>query len=230
MPSSLRCHEINEPPPNISCMDLNSAHDAGIREQTVAGAEFDTDFINSDMDEDVVFNEVTGEHQVTETDGDANLCRNLQINKYHPSLAYTTDQKWTIELLKVLNDMNAPDYAFKSIMEWARDAHADGYSFKAVVGGVSRSKNVDSLIKNSVHNARLVLPSVLTVNCPHSPHLDVICFDFVPQLLSLLQNRIIMTQENLVIDVNDPLKPYTSPDNLLNEAISGRSEYRKAYD
>ena len=86
---------------------------------------------------------------------------------------------------------------------------------------------MDCLI-NSVHNGRLVLPSVLTVNCPHQSD-SVICFDFVPrQLLSLLQNLSIMTQENLVIDVNDPLKPYTSPDKkLLNEAISG-SEYRKA--
>ena len=69
--------------------------------------------------------------------------------------------------------MNALDYAFKSIMEWARDACADG-SFKAVAGGVSRSKNVDSLI-NSVHNARLVLPSILTVN-PHPPDSDVFLF------------------------------------------------------
>ena len=72
-----------------------------------------------------------------------------------------------------------------------------------------------------------MLPSVLTVNCPHPPDLDDIFFDFVPQLLSLLQNRSIMTAENLVIDVNDPLKPYFSPDHVLNEAISG-SEYRKA--
>ena len=229
MPSSLRRHDVNEPPPKIQCMDLNSTHDAGIAEEMHAGAEFDTDFVNPDIDEDVVVNDATGEHHENKGDGGVNLCGNLQQNKACPSsLAFTTDQKWTIALLKVLDDMNAPDYAFKSIMEWARDARADGYSFKAVVGGVSRSRNVDSLI-NSVHNARLVLPSVLTVNCPHPPDSDVICFDFVPQLLSLLQNRSIMTAENLVIDVNDPLKPYTSPDHVLNEAISG-SEYRKAYD
>ena len=121
MSTSLCHHEINEPPPNIPCMNLNSAHDTGIKEQTLAGAEFDTNFVNSDMDEDVVCNEVTGEHQVKETDGDANLCGNLQNNTCHcPSLAYTTNQKWTIGLLKVLDDMNAPDYAFKSIvMDWA---------------------------------------------------------------------------------------------------------------
>ena len=52
-----------------------------------------------------------------------------------------------------------------------------------------------------------MLPSVLTMNCPHPPEdSDVIGFDFFPQqLLSLLQNWSIMTAENLVIDVNDPL-------------------------
>ena len=72
MPSSLCCLEINEPPPNVPCMGLDSAHDAGNRE-THAGIEFDTDFVNSDMDEDVVFNEVTGEQTEKGTDGDANL-------------------------------------------------------------------------------------------------------------------------------------------------------------
>ena len=42
---------------------------------------------------------------------------------------FTTDQKWTIALLKNLDDTNAPDYAFKDVLPWARDAHADGYSF-----------------------------------------------------------------------------------------------------
>ena len=135
MPSSLRCQEVNEPPPKIQCMDLNSARDAGIAEEMHAGADFDTDFVNSDIDVDVVVNEATGEHHENKRDGDVNLCGNLQQCKAcRSSLAFTTDQKWTIGLLKVLDDMNAPDYAFKSRMEWARDARADGYSFKAVAG------------------------------------------------------------------------------------------------
>ena len=41
---------------------------------------------------------------------------------------FTTDKKWTIALLKGLDGMNAPNYAFKDVLSWARDAHADGYS------------------------------------------------------------------------------------------------------
>ena len=42
---------------------------------------------------------------------------------------YTTDQKWTMALLKVLDNLNAPDYAFGAVLEWARSANAIGYSF-----------------------------------------------------------------------------------------------------
>jgi hypothetical protein len=59
--------------------------------------------------------------------------------------------------------------------------------------------------------------------------LDVVCFDLVPQILMLLQNRDIMIADNLAIGIKDPLKPYTSPNDTLDEALSG-SVYREAYD
>ena len=63
----------------------------------------------------------------------------------------------------------------------------------------------------------------------NGPTVDVIAFDFVPQLLSLLQNRDIMTKENLLLDLqNDPLARYKSPGNLRGEALSGQV-YQDAY-
>ncbi len=96
------------------------------------------------------------------------------------------------------------------------------------MGGLSHSKNVDSLI-NSVWNGNKLLPFACRVIVPHGPPSNVVCFDFVPQLLSLLQNSTIMTAENLVIDIDNPLKPYTSQGNILSESLSG-SVYHKAYN
>jgi hypothetical protein len=48
-------------------------------------------------------------------------------------------------------------------------------------------------------------------------------------LLSLLQNPTIMTAENLVIDIDNPLTPYTNQGNILSEALSG-CVYQKAYN
>jgi Plavaka transposase len=159
-----------------------------------------------------------GGFDVGEDEGPSFECKNFM---------YTTDQKWTVALLKTLDEANAPDYIFGQVLEWARLASSAGYSFHPA-GGLSRSKNVDALI-NSVRNANQLLPFVRRVNVPHASPSDVICFDFVSQLLSLLQNPIIMTQENLLISIKDPLKPYESKDNVLGDALSG-SVYRKAYN
>ena len=58
--------------------------------------------------------------------------------------------------------------------------------------------------------------------------IDVIAFDFTSQLLQLLQNKRLMTQENLLIDTQNPSAMYTSPNNILSEALSGYA-YRDIY-
>jgi hypothetical protein len=69
----------------------------------------------------------------------------------HPFF-FTSDQKWTIALVKVLDDMNAPDHAFTAELKWARGASEEGYTFYPK-GGQSRMQNVDVLF-NSVKNAK----------------------------------------------------------------------------
>jgi hypothetical protein len=50
----------------------------------------------------------------------------------HVPLMYTIDQKWTVGLLKILYNMNAPDYAFEAIIKWSRRAHEAKYSILRV--------------------------------------------------------------------------------------------------
>ena len=78
-------------------------------------------------------------------------------------------------------------------------------------------------------NACLLLPSIVPFTFDTGVLSNVVVFDFVPQLLSLLQNPLIMVQENLVIDINCPLKPYANPSQVLGEALSG-SVYADAYE
>jgi hypothetical protein len=99
---------------------------------------------------------------------------------------HTVDQKWTAALLKVMDNINAPDYAFGLILAWARGASTEEHSFHPP-GGLDCACNVTALVK-SIANATQVLPSVLLVSSPHGPPFDVVVFDFVPQLLCLLQN------------------------------------------
>jgi hypothetical protein len=55
--------------------------------------------------------------------------------------------------------------------------------------------------------------------------MHVICYDFVPQLLSILQNQKMMVGNNLVLDPNNPLAMYKPPDNRLGEALLSGSVY-----
>ena len=37
-------------------------------------------------------------------------------------MMFTADQKWTVALLKLLDDINPPDCAFSKILRWAHNA------------------------------------------------------------------------------------------------------------
>jgi hypothetical protein len=96
------------------------------------------------------------------------------------------------------------------------------------IGGLLLSKNVYVLI-NSLQNGNKLLPFVQRVDVDHGFPSDVVCFDFVAQLLSLLQNPSIVRIESLAIEINHPLRPYFKlSSKILGEAISG-SVYYKAY-
>ena len=77
---------------------------------------------------------------------------------FRSNFMYSTDQKRTVSLLKILDHANAPDYTFGEVLEWAQSASANNYSYNPI-GVLSRSKNVDALI-NSVHIGNKLLPFV----------------------------------------------------------------------
>ena len=91
-----------------------------------------------------------------------------------------------------------------------------------------RCCNVEKLFATT-HHASQLLPSVVSVAVPRRPPAsDVITLDFVPQLHKLLQNWRIMTQENLLIDIQNALLPVQSLDSALGESLSSQV-YWEAY-
>ena len=139
---------------------------------------------------------------------------------------YTTEQKSIIKLIKLLDDMDCPDYAFSSILSWAHNAYVEGFTFNPSFK--SRKSNLHWMKKMVVHNDAFY-PKPITVNLNNNLCIDVMCFDFPTQLLHLLQNQKLMTQENLLLDLNHPTKMYESPNNILSEALSG-SAYKTVYE
>lgn len=64
-------------------------------------------------------------------------------------------------------------------------------------------------------------PKLETRHLNDQTKIDVVCYDFTSQLLRLLQNKRLMKQENLLIDIKNPTKMYESTNGILGEALSG---------
>ncbi len=66
------------------------------------------------------------------------------------------------------------------------------------------------------------LPHVISINLEdHDAVQDIVCFDFVPALLSLLQDDNLMLPENVVVNLDDPTSMYMPFDNKFGEAHTG---------
>jgi hypothetical protein len=88
------------------------------------------------------------------------------------------------------------------------------------------------LMYDAFNNAEQMLPHLGSIKLPDPlpivKTLNVICYDFVPHLLSILQNKTMMSTNNLVLHPNNPLAMYKPHDNWLGEALSG-SVYQDMY-
>ena len=143
--------------------------------------------------------------------------------------SFTTSQQCVTSLMYLLDAMECPNYAFKKIMEWVHTCFEVGFDFnlkcKTCLGNLK-------WMYDALHNAEQMLPHLESIPLPdplpNVNSVNVICYDFVPQLLSILQNRKMMSAENLVLDPNNPLAMYKPHDSRLGGALSG-SVYRDMY-
>jgi hypothetical protein len=122
----------------------------------------------------------------------------------------TRSQQCVTHLLYLLDEMECPDYAFQSIMEWAHKWYETGFDF--LNPKCKRCSGNLSWMYGALHNAEQMLPHLETIDLPDPlpdmQSMNVICYDFVPQLLSILQNPEMMSGNNLVLDPNNPLAMY----------------------
>jgi hypothetical protein len=76
----------------------------------------------------------------------------------------------------------------------------------------------------SLHNARQMLLHIETIQLPmkmvNMDTLDIICYDFVSQLLSLLHGKELMTSKDLVLNPDDPFSIYEPTGGWLGHAMS----------
>ena len=132
--------------------------------------------------------------------------------------AYSNDSRVEIMLLKLLNNIGAPHYAFKDLMEWAHDAYISGYKFSPKCSSYQQQINkVEKWL-----NLSKCRPFQKQVNLPPDDlQLQVTCFPFIPMLESLFNDPEINHECNLVINTKDPFSQYKSKNGSLGEVNSG---------
>jgi hypothetical protein len=112
---------------------------------------------------------------INDMDGYAFDDNDIEANE--PTVSCTTEQRSMVKLMKLLDDMEAPDYAVESIMEWAQTALSEGFDFRPK--RKCRDGNLMD-VYNKVHNSTKLLPSIVPVEVlEFTDPVDVITYDFV---------------------------------------------------
>lgn len=124
-----------------------------------------------------------------------------------------------VKLLKLLEDMECPDYALAKVVDWAHDSYRQGFKFAPC------RKSRDGVLAGlytHVHNAELLLPSVIPVVLIGSPvPIDMIVYDFASTFLAMFHSKSLMQAHKVNINPQDPFAPYDPPGGLLGELHSG---------
>jgi hypothetical protein len=141
-------------------------------------------------------------------------------------VAYASSAYHEVQLLKLLHDVGAPNYAFQSFMEWGRNCTRDEYHFQPCPQRYeSQIQNLTELV-----GMRDCRPKTIPVSlAPDNLTLDVVVFPFATMLASLLNCPILNKIENLVVNPLDRFGRYRSPDGRLDEVNSGQW-YQDTYD
>ena len=141
-------------------------------------------------------------------------------------LQHDVEHRCTVELLKILEDAQCPDYMLQKVLMWAYNSKLSGFDFNPKA--TSRKANIRWMY-HALRHSQQNLPQVISIVLEdHDKPQGIACFDFAPALLSLLQDENLMAPENLVLNHEDPTSMYLPRDNKIGEAHTGK-RYRELY-
>jgi hypothetical protein len=147
-----------------------------------------------------------------------------EYDNYQP-YHFSNDEYQEIKLLKLLNDLGTPLYAYKLIIEWAKEAYLSKYSFDSQH---TSHKQMINYIKRKLQ-IRICQPTIIPVKLMHDDfQVDVVVFDVKQMLMSLFDSQELNQLDNLVVNEKDAFSKYEPKDNRFREINSG-TWYNKAY-
>jgi hypothetical protein len=140
--------------------------------------------------------------------------------------AFTNSARHEVNLLKLLLDIGAPNYAFQSFMEWGRASRMDDYHFQP------QPQRFESQIRNLTELVGMkgCRPTAVPVTLePDNLTLDVIVFPFATMLSSLFNCPKLNKIENLVVNPLNRFGRFRPSDGAAGE-VNSAQWYQDTYD
>jgi hypothetical protein len=138
------------------------------------------------------------------------------VNDIHFPIGKDTNH--SIELMHLCKQARDPLYMFDGIQKWARDTIRDDPTY--FEGPSIKRQNV----LNSL-NERYCLegyePTVHNIGLPSGKLIDVVIHDFDAAIFSLLSDPYLMQEENLLLNLDEPWKPLSHPENEIGDIHTG---------
>ena len=209
--SSLSIHEfnMNRHPNYSSFAQLMAPQASQVVEQHHIYAEHEVD-VPAAGDNAYVNNGMEDNENIQDA---GNVAHNVPVNMGGPVdmeldddefFMFTKHQKSIVHLLTLLESWNVPNDGFQAIVQWYEASRADDVSF------LDKNKTRDA----NIEEIRRAIPKDMSAKLlPHiapvelvgfREPVDLVRFDAVEMILSLLQDNNLMQTKNLVINKDDP--------------------------
>ncbi len=125
---------------------------------------------------------------------------------------WTKHDEVEIDLLEVLNGTKAGLY--DEVMKWAKRAAMSRYHFNG-----NRQNILKNLYKRFDANGSL--PKKISIELTNGHNVEIVLHDFLEQLYSLLMDRFLMQQENLIFKGSTPMEPPEEDPQMIDDVDTG---------
>ena len=138
--------------------------------------------------------EMTDNNQIVHNESDksseetsiAQSISSMEDDDSYEPYHFSNDDYQEIKLLKLLNDLGTPLYAYQKIMEWAKEAHLSNYNFDSQ--HPTSHKQMITYLEQKLQ-FKLCQPTIIPVTLLHDNfQADVAVFDVRQMLMSLFDS------------------------------------------
>ena len=128
-----------------------------------------------------------------------------EVNINNAARGFTNDYIVGFNLMKILNKANSPLYLYDEIMRWATESRlTHSYDFQNNAGASSREKLKKFAFESSSSKHLKPIPKYVNIGPNKKNSVEVITFDTVGMIHSLLSDPNLMKDENLLFEGDSP--------------------------